>query len=149
MQPHEAQSALASVHSAEARLANKVGHCPPWRHAAFGALFALLIGSIAISSTVQFAAMPVIIAGVVLLIRWDRKRYGVFINGYRRGRTLPVTLGFVGIMIVLVVAAMHMRVNGFTDASKIGLAALAFAIAIGFSLAWGRTFMRELAGSAR
>ncbi|MBD3730533.1 MAG: hypothetical protein IE933_12590 [Sphingomonadales bacterium] len=143
----QAAEALASVRASHARLAARSTVCPPWRHAAFGAIFALLVGSIAISSQVQFMAMPVIVAGIIGLLRYDRKRYGMFINGYRRGKTLPVTLAYVGAMMVMVVAAMHMRTHDFTDASKAGLAAIAFAMAIAFSLVWHRVYLAELTGT--
>lgn len=147
MQPSEAREALDRIQAADSRLAEKIGHCPPWRHAAFGGMFALLIGSIAVSSAVQFATIPVILAFVVLMMRSDRQRLGVFINGYRRGATLPVTFVFVGLMIALVFFAMQMRVEGFSDWCKAGLAAIAFVMAILFSLKWQSVFNRELTGA--
>jgi len=40
--PSEAQAALDSAAAVRAKIA-EVGVCPPWRHAAFGAVMALLI----------------------------------------------------------------------------------------------------------
>lgn len=140
---YDPAEALASVRASQARLA-RVTPCPPWRHVAFAAIFALLIGSIVISLKAQFIAMPLVIAAVLFLVQNDRKRYGMFINGYRRGRTLPVTLTFLGVMLVMVLAAVHLRENGFGDVSKIALTALAFALAAGFSVAWQRVYIDEL-----
>lgn len=148
MQADEAQAALAGVSSAEARLAEKVAKCPPWRHAAFGVIFAILIGSISISGTAQIIGSVIVLALAGLLLLHDLKRYGVFVNGYRRGATLPVTLAYVGVVIVLVSAASYMRVNGFSPWSKLGLAAIAFALATATSVKWSRTFRKELQGRA-
>ncbi len=139
-----ARIALDAVSRTRAELARGFGKCPPWRHAIFGLVFAVLIGSIAVSSAMQIAGSGLVIIAVLAIKRSDEKRMGVFINGYRKGRTLPVTLGFVGVMIVLVVAAMHMRNHGFSDFSKAGLAAIAFAVAVAFSMVWQAVFRREL-----
>ena len=149
MNPHEAQAALAGVCSAEASLADKVAHCPPWRHAAFGAIFAVLIGSIAISATAQIVGTVIVLASIAVLMRSDRKRYGVFINGYRRGATLPLTLTYVAVMIGLVAAAMYLRINDFSAWSKAALAVIAFALASLFSVKWSSVFRKELGGAAR
>lgn len=144
MNPEEAQAALAGVRTADQRLAERVGNCPPWRHAAFGAMFGILIGSISLSGTAQAVGTVIVLAMIVFLIQSDRRRYGVFINGYRRGATLPLTLSYLGTMLVLVAAAMYMRVNEFTIWSKAGLAAIAFAFALAMSIKWQRVFLKEL-----
>jgi hypothetical protein len=143
----EARAALDSIGQTRAQLA-ALANCPPWRHAAFGLIFAILVGSISISGTAQIVGTVVILVLVGLLVRSDLKRYGVFVNGYRRGATLPLTLGYVGFMIVLVAAAMYMRLHGFSLWSKLGLAALAFAMATALSVKWGRTYRREMGGDA-
>ena len=149
MNPHEAQAAIAGVRSAEASLADKVAHCPPWRHAAFGGIFAVLIGSIAISDTAQIVGTVIVLVSIVVLMRSDRKRYGVFINGYRRGATLPLTLLYVGVMAVMVAAAMYLRVNDFSIWSKAALTVIAFAMATLFSVKWSGVFRKELGGARR
>jgi hypothetical protein len=141
----EARAALDSVGHTRAQLA-ALAKCPPWRHAAFGGIFAILVGSIAISSTAQIVGTVIVLAMTGLLVRSDLKRYGVFVNGYRRGATLPLTLAYVGAMIVLVAAAMHMRVNNFSLWSKLALAAITFALATALSVKWSRIFRREMEG---
>lgn len=147
MNPEEAQAALAGVRNADRQLAERIGQCPPWRHAAFGAIFAILIGSIALSETAQVIGTVIVLAMIVFLVQSDRRRYGVFINGYRRGATLPLTLLYLGTMIVLVAAAMYLRVNEFTIWSKAGLALIAFALAVAMSVKWQRVFLKELGAS--
>ena len=145
MSPAEARAALDKVGMTRAQMV-AICNCPPWRHAAFGLIFAILIGSISISSSAQIIGTVAVLALTGLLVLYDLKRYGVFVNGYRRGATLPLTLVYVGVMIVLVAAAMYMRLNGFSLWSKLALAAIAFALATGVSVKWSRVFRREMEG---
>lgn len=144
MNPDEARAALAGVRNAEGRLAGKVAQCPPWRHAAFGGVLAVLIGSIAISGTAQVIGTAIVLGLIVLIVQSDRKRYGVFVNGYRRGATLPMTFAYIVAMVTLVAAALYMREHGFSIWSKLGLAAIAFALATAISVKWQAIFRREL-----
>src|SRR5690242_9136441 len=102
MSPADARAALDKVGMTRTQMA-AICNCPPWRHAAFGLIFAVLIGSISISGTAQVIGTAVVLVLTGLLVAHDRVRYGVFVNGYRRGATLPLTLTYVGVMIVLVV----------------------------------------------
>ena len=141
-------AALAGVRTAETRLAGKVANCPPWRHAAFGGVLAILIGSIAISTQAQIVGTVIVLALIVLIVQSDRRRYGVFVNGYLRGKTRSMTLVYLGAMTTLVSAAMYMRLNDFSIFSKLALAAIAFALATAISVKWQAAFRRELEGGA-
>ncbi|MCJ2186587.1 hypothetical protein [Novosphingobium beihaiensis] len=143
-QHEEAKQALATISGTKAALADDIANCPPWRHAAFGGMFALLIGAISISSAVQFATIPVIIMLIILIKRSDERRNGVFVHGYRRGKTLAVTLAYLVVLVPFILLALHLRLGGFGLPAKAGLTALAFAIAVGLSLWWHRVFKREL-----
>ena len=145
MSPADARAALDKVGMTRTQMA-AICNCPPWRHAAFGLIFAVLIGSISISGTAQVIGTAVVLVLTGLLVAHDRVRYGVFVNGYRRGATLPLTLTYVGVMIVLVATAMFMRLNGFTLLGKLALSAIALALATAVSVKWSRVFRRELEG---
>ena len=144
MEKFEARHALDQLSSAQSLIADDLGHCPPWRHVLFGALFFVLIGSIAISSAAQLYAAPFILIATALIVRSDRKRLGVFINGYRRGATLPLTIIFLVVMIGLVFWGMQLRTAGYSLPHKLGLSALAFAVAVGFSVYWQSIYRLEL-----
>lgn len=149
MDSDEAREALEQVSATHARMAETVGRYPLWRHAIFGALFFALIGSVSISTSVQLAAIPIQLAIIFLIVRSDRQRMGVFINGYRRGATLPLTLGMVVVSVGLVHAAMTLRQDGSGVVLKMALATLSFLIATGFSVYWQRIFQLELKAGAR
>ncbi len=97
--PAEARAALDSAGAARAQLA-ALGNCPPWRHAAFGAVMGLLILGLGFPIGVQAACMCLAMGVMVVIVANDRRRYGVFINGYRRGadpsRDAAILLGMIG-----------------------------------------------------
>ena len=144
MENFEARHALDQLSTAQARMVDDLGRSPPWRHMLFGALFGVLIGSIAISRATQFYTAPLLLVAIALIIRSDRRRLGVFINGYRRGATLPLTGIFLVAMIVCVFAGMKLRVDSYELPYKLVLAALAFALATGFSIYWQSIYRLEL-----
>jgi len=149
MDRNEAAAALAGVDGARERLAQQIGTCPPWRHAAFGLLMAILVGSPSVSLQVQWIGLATALALMVLIFLYDRRRFGVFINGYRRGATLPLTLALAGVMAVLLVASIHAREAGLSPWTKAGITALTFAFATVISVAWQRVYLRELRGGRR
>ena len=144
MNPEEAQAALAGVRSAEGRLAGKVAQCPPWRHAAFGGVLAILIGSIAISTQAQIVGTVIVLALIVLIVQSDRRRYGVFVNGYRRGKTRMVAFPMLAVILILYAASCYAALDRGLPAISLALAAASFAIGYIGSMIWQRVFVREL-----
>ena len=96
----EARTALAAKTIAEQELA-RLGTCPPWRHAAFAVLETALVISPVVPLVARFAILAGMLVGLALIVRSDRRRLGVFINGYRRGRTrlvvMPMLLAVLGL----------------------------------------------------
>lgn len=146
MNPIEARAALDGIDDVQRALALKATHCPPWRHAAFGLVMALLVLGQGFGLAVQMPLLAFAMLGVVLLVTDDRRRYGVFINGYRKGRTRLVSVALVIAMLVVMGGEIHARVAGLSLATKLGLAGVAFAVAVGASVAWSRVYRRELTG---
>jgi cobalamin synthase len=143
MSPAEARAALDSAAAARARIA-ALGLCPPWRHAAFGAVMGLLILGLGFPLAVQTACTVVAMGGVALIATYDRKRYGMFVNGYRRGATRRVIAVLLVAMMALIVVQIRLREQGVETWVPIAVAALAFAVATACSVWWARVFRREL-----
>ena len=87
MNPIEARAALDSIDDVQRDLALKATYCPPWRHAAFGAAMALLVLGQGFDIAIMAPLFAVAMLAVVLLVADYRRRYGLFINGYRKGRS--------------------------------------------------------------
>lgn len=144
MDSSEAAAALAAVNEARDKLVD-IGTCPPWRHAATGALFAMLVSANLFDHALRAPLLIGSMVGMVLIVAWDRKHYGVFVNGYRRGRTLWSALTMLAALLVLVVAGMSLREDGASLLARLGVVGATFGTAIGFSLAWHASFRREMA----
>lgn len=143
MDKQEARAALAAAQGAADGLA-RASACPPWRHAAFGVVMAMLVLAVGMPLPVYAALFVLAMAGVAVLAAWDRRRTGVFVNGFRRGPTLPVSLVLMGGMLALVFAQLHVRENGLGILPKLGLAGCAFVLACGASIVFQRIYLREL-----
>ncbi len=135
MNPIEARAALDSIDDVQRDLALKATYCPPWRHAAFGAVMALLVLGQGFDIAIMAPLFAVAMLAVVLLVADDRRRYGLFINGYRKGRTLPVTLALLGAMLAAMFGEIHAREAGLALGTKLGIAAIAFGVAVAASIA--------------
>ena len=139
----EAMNALAAKRDAEAQMA-KAANCPPWRHAAFGLMMAALIAAFAFDPTWRAAILALAILAVPLIIRSDRKRMGMFINGYRRGKTRLVTFGLLIVWMALYATGVHYALTRHDEVMPLVLAAVAFVICTAGSVLWQRVFVREM-----
>ena len=82
----EARAALDAKAAAERQLA-KAADCPPWRHALFGIVMAGLVATPALPLPLRLGALALILIMIAVIVQMDRRRMGMFVNGYRRGKT--------------------------------------------------------------
>ena len=143
MDRNEAMSALGAIDGAQAALA-RAANCPPWRHAAFGGTMATIMLAGGIEPPLSFALLAAAFASIALIVVSDRRRMGMFINGYRKGATRPLTFVMLGTMLVIAWAEFHAREAGLSIGTRLALAALAGLIATAMSVAWQRIFRREM-----
>ncbi|HEV2596542.1 MAG TPA: hypothetical protein VGU01_15230 [Sphingomicrobium sp.] len=122
----------------------RAANCPPWRHAVFGLLMGGLVASPAFEIKIRFAVLAVLLGCIPLIMHSDRKRMGMFVNGYRRGKTRLVALGVLIVELALYFGSVRfaLSLNDRTTPLLLGLAAIV--IGIGGSLIWQRVFVREL-----
>ncbi|MBX3480767.1 MAG: hypothetical protein KF842_10215 [Caulobacter sp.] len=139
----EAREALEAMQATRSQLAN-LGSCPPWRHAAFGGVMALLNFSLCFGQPIQVALFVLSMAGVALIAAWDRRRYGVFVNGYRRGRTRMFTFGLLAVMLLLLALQVWLRGRGVSIWIGLSVSAATFVIATVASVFWNRIFRAEM-----
>jgi hypothetical protein len=139
----QARVALEAKTAAEQDLA-RLASCPPWRHAAFAGVMAALVGSSAVAMPLRFAILAVVFAAIALIVQSDRRRLGVFVNGYRRGRTRLVAIPMLVIVLLLHAASFHYGVTLGKPGVSLGLAGVAFGVGYSGSILWQRVFVREL-----
>jgi hypothetical protein len=68
----------------------------------------------------------------------------MFINGYRRGATRPVTAALLVAMLSLIVVQIRLREQGVETWVPIAVAGAAFVVAVAGSVWWSRVFRREM-----
>jgi hypothetical protein len=138
----EAQAALEAKQAAEHRLAS-AADCPPWRHAVFALLMAALVATTALPLALRLGAAILILVCVAAIVQSDRRRMGIFVNGYRRGKTRIVTFALLAAILPLYVYSARAGLEGDTLIPLL-LAGLTFVVSLIGSIAWQRVFVREL-----
>ena len=92
-QADEAAAALSAMQASRDNLAAiAAASCPPARHLAFAGLMGGMVASQAAPGSLVMVCEALLLVGVALVVMWDRRRTGMFINGYRAGPTRPLTL---------------------------------------------------------
>ena len=92
METWDARSALEAKRQAEAQMA-RAATCPPWRHAVFGLMMGGWLRARPSNCRSESRSWSLLLRRIPIIIHSDRKRMGMFINGYRRGKTRIVALG--------------------------------------------------------
>ena len=144
MERDEARAALEGMMAAERRLAEGPDY-PMWRHAVFGAIMA----GLTLAQGFGAHGLPLTVfamAGIAWIVTDDRRRYGMFVNGYRKGRTLQLTLGLVVLVLGAMGVEIYARTQGLPLWVKLATAGAVFFAATGASIWWTRIYQRELRG---
>ena len=145
--PTEAAQALAAVQTSRTELV-KACDCPPERHAAFAALMTALVACPAAPVVWMFVIEGLILLGVALVMAWDRRRTGMFVNGYRAGRTRWVTFGILAVELSLFGVADYFAQIRDLVWVPLALAVPAFVIAFLGSRYWSQVWKREMEAQA-
>lgn len=96
------------------------------------------------SLQMRFIALALIFASIFLIVRWDKRRLGVFINGYRRGKTRMVTFPMLALILGLYFASYYVSLSHGKPVIILALAATTFLIGYLGSTLWQRVFVSEL-----
>ena len=141
-----AAQALAFIEQSRVKLA-AASDVPPARHAAFAVLMGALVASPAVPLPFRFVVLVGIFASVAWIIRWDRRRMGMFINGYRAGKTRWITAALMLATLPLYVLGLWLALDRGIGWAPVPFGVLATALAYGGSVWWCRVFRREMLGA--
>ena len=146
----DAQASLAAMAQARGRLA-RAAQVPLWRHLLFAGVMGGLVMVYALPVPFQAAAVAFLIASTAIMIRRDRERMGITLNGYRRGRTAPIAFGLLGLVLLALAAAVVARTLYGIEWAPVAIGAVVFAISFAASLRWERVYLAEMgpAGDGR
>ena len=143
MDHSEALSALDAKRQAEAQMA-KAATCPPWRHALFGFLMGALVASPAFDFPIRMLILILILCSIPVIVQSDRKRMGMFINGYRRGRTRIVAIGILAVELSLYLVSVIRGLDHHDHVTPLLLSIAGVLIGIAGSMLWQRVFVQEM-----
>ena len=141
----EAAKALAMIRTSRSDLVT-ASDTPPSRHLAFAALMGTLVGCPAVPLPWRFGILALLMIGVALIIRWDRRRTGMFVNGYRAGRTRKVTLAMLAFSLALYGVSVWMADGRHMTWPSLVLGGIATVACYFGSRFWCGVFKREMTG---
>ncbi|HXQ16735.1 MAG TPA: hypothetical protein VN814_19140 [Caulobacteraceae bacterium] len=148
-QADEAAAALTAMQESRDNLAAvAAASCPPARHLAFAGLMGGFVASQAAPGSLVLVFEALLLVGVALVIMWDRRRTGMFINGYRAGPTRPLTFSLLAFTLAtLALCDWLMFGRGVGWAPLVGGAVVAV---VGYyaSSIWQRIYLRDLRSAA-
>jgi hypothetical protein len=139
----EHQAALDAIQAANRQMAARA-EAPVWRHAAMGGLMGGLIAIQAAPTAWRVAYYAAFCAGFFLLARAHRRRTGMWVPGYRAGRTRWVAVGAAALVAALFVGAVWAATErGLTEAYYAAAVLVALCVtAAGFVWQWA--YRRDL-----
>ena len=148
-QADEAAAALSAMQASRDNLAAiAAASCPPARHLAFAGLMGGMVASQAAPGSLVMVCEALLLVGVALVVMWDRRRTGMFINGYRAGPTRPITFGMLGFTLAtLALCDWLMFSRGVAWAPLAGGVVVAVVGYFGSAL-WQRIYLRDLRRAA-
>lgn len=143
----EASAALAAMQAAKARLAT-AADCPPERHFAFAAVMGALVANPIVPLPWRFVVLPFCLLAIALIVRWDRRRTGMFVNGYRRAATRIITFAMLAAVLACMAGSTVFALDRHDPWSAAVCAIIATSVSYVGSLLWQRRFRREMGVAA-
>jgi hypothetical protein len=143
METLDARSALEAKQYAEAQMA-RAATCPPWRHALFGLMMGGLVATPAFEMPIRISLLVLLLAMIPIIVHSDRKRMGMFINGYRRGKTRVVAVGLLIVELSLYAVSVVRGLDHNDHVTPLLLGIVGVVVGIVGSMIWQRVFVREM-----
>lgn len=140
LDPNDALAAMqAAQHSAARRAV-----APAWYHGALGLLTGGMVAMIAAPPLAQAAYFAVFFAGLLLLVSAYRKKTGVWVSGFRAGRTAWVTVGALLLTALAVIAAMYVSHDAPLPGPFIAAGVFVAIIITAAGYAWEAAYRKDL-----
>ena len=139
------RSSLVKLEAINVRLAERMSW-PLWRHIAAGVLMTMIVAATGLPRELAAVVFAVSMVLVFAIIRDDKKRHGMFVSGYQRGRTRWI-VGAILALALTAVTIVRTQVKRETSDPLfwITLAIVFLGITI-LSLLWEKVYRREIRG---
>ena len=135
--------ARAVLQAANAKLTAQA-HWPWSRHAAYAAVVGGMVAAQSFAPPFSTVIIGALCCGIAAIIATDRAKRGVWISGWRGGRTRWVTLVSLALGIGGMFAALWLNVEMHMPWASFALAGVVFVAALLLSKLWERVYRREL-----
>ncbi|HEY8004559.1 MAG TPA: hypothetical protein VIE16_10045 [Phenylobacterium sp.] len=139
----ERLEALSQIAAANREMADRA-KAPGWYHWTLGLLIGGIVAVQEAPGLWMLAYYPVFIAGLVFLMRAYKRHTGMWIPGYRAGRTRWVAVGgavvFAGLMLAAVWLRREMQVQG----ACLAAGAIAALLVTAQGYLWEKAYRRDL-----
>lgn len=134
---------MAEVEAANADLAERA-KAPTWYHPALGLLMGGLVAMQGQSIPLLIGYYVVFVAGLLLLVRAYKRHTGMWINGYRAGRTRWVAIGLAALTTLsMLIAVWLQRERGLAVAPLVFGGLVAVIVTIG-GFVWEAAFRSDV-----
>jgi hypothetical protein len=138
-----ARRALDDAGAIRGQIADKA-RCPPSWHAAFGVMMGAMVAGQALPSHLSIGVTVLCLGAAVFMMRAARRRMGFFVNGYRRGRTLWVAIGLLGIIEAMLFAGIGLKETWGLAWAPVVCGLIVAPIAVGGSYLWQAVYREEM-----
>jgi len=143
MSPPDPRDALALVRRTRAGLARYAAP-PRWYAPLYGSGCGAMVAAQALDPPWSLIGVVAAVALVAGIYGWWRRRSGIGVQGFRRGRTLPVTLAFGAVFVATYMAAVLLR-HGYALRWPAVLGGVVVALAGAFaSRKWDRIWVADM-----
>lgn len=143
MDPNEAAAALADIGRTQTRLADRARWSLP-RHAMFGLVEGLVVAALAQPVAQAGAIITAAMILLVICVVDDRRRHGMFVSGWQRGATLPLTIIVAIFVLAIAMASVALRDKNASVPVGYLLGAVTFVICTLASLRWEKVYRADL-----
>lgn len=137
-QSHQAREALADAQARSSSAAGRLPESAPWFDALWLGYIGGLVLSMALPTPFNLLAIFALVFGLGKAVRVYQKRYGVWVSGFRRGRTRVIAIALSLVLSAIMLAVWHFK-------SQYGLVWPVFpaaVVAMGAGFVLGRMWMR-------
>jgi len=137
------EEARAALGAANAKLAEQA-HWPWSRHAAYAGVAGGMVAAQGFAPPLSTVCVAVCVCAIAVIVSADRAKRGVWVSGWRAGRTRWVTVLSLVVSIAAMFAALWANLELNMPWLSFALGGVAFVCALLLSKLWERVYRREL-----
>jgi len=146
--PVDARIALQAATQSHEALAERA-RAPVWYNPALGLMMGGLTGAMAGPTWLLLMTEVLFMAGVAVLVTAYRRKTGMWINGYRAGRTRLVAVSMAAATLVIMCVGVWLKVErGLWQAPLVGAPIVAVLVTVA-GYVWQAAYRADLADQAR